>query len=552
MRILIQLTILSFIVTACSAQQKNQKTAITDPSGSTKLVVGITIDQLRYELLLRFWDDFESDGFKKLVNEGFIFRNHHYDYAPTFTGPGHASIYTGTSPAHHGIIANDWFDRKSGTMHYCASDTSVKSIGAVSSGGQMSPHRMVSSTFTDQLRLASNKRSKVFGISMKDRGAILPAGHTPNAAYWFLGKNEGKWISSSWYMNELPSWVIQFNAKNLPEQYLSQTWSPLKSDDVYDESLTDNNAYESPFKGTAKAAFPYNLADLRALNGDYELIKSTPWGNTLTVDFAKALIENESLGTDEFVDVLAMSFSSTDYAGHQFGPMAKETQDVYLRLDRDLADFVNYLDTQIGKNNYLLFITADHGGSDVPSHFKSLDIPAGYYKSSVMEDAVEDRLSALYGIGDYVQNVSNEQVFFNRTTLTNKKLNLEDISTNAIEALLELPGIWTAVPASAMRNNDFSNDYLSLVQDGFYPTRSGDIVCIFEPSWIEYGFTGSTHGSVYSYDTHVPLIFYGNGINKGETHRKTQIRDIAPTLSAILKIAQPNACTGLPLPEVIK
>jgi arylsulfatase A-like enzyme len=232
--------------------------------------------------------------------------------------------------------------------------------------------------------------------------------------------------------------------------------------------------------------------------------------------------------------------------------MAKETQDVYLRLDRDLADFVNYLDTQIGKNNYLLFITADHGGSDVPSHFKSLDIPAGYYKSSVMEDAVEDRLSALYGIGDYVQNVSNEQVFFNRTTLTNKKLNLEDISTNAIEALLELPGIWTAVPASAMRNNDFSNDYLSLVQDGFYPTRSGDIVCIFEPSWIEYGFTGSTHGSVYSYDTHVPLIFYGNGINKGETHRKTQIRDIAPTLSAILKIAQPNACTGLPLPEVIK
>ncbi len=542
------------LIISCSAQNKSKASQATTSTSvnELKLVIGITVDQFRYELLLRYWDDFGNDGFKKLVNDGFIFRNHHFDYAPTFTGPGHASIYTGTSPAHHGIIANDWFDKKSQSMVYCASDTSVKSLGTAHSGGQMSPHRMVSTTFSDQLRLSNNMRSKVFGISMKDRGAILPAGFTANAAYWFLGKNEGKWVSSSWYMDQLPEWVNSFNALDLPNNYLKQTWSPLKSDADYAESLIDHNPFESPFRGTLKPAFPYDLPALRAQNGDFELIKSTPFGNTLTIDFAKTLIEAEQLGKDEFPDLLAMSFSCTDYAGHQFGPMAKETQDVYLRLDQDLAAFINHLDEKIGKGNYLIFLTADHGGSDVPSHFMSLDIPAGYYKSSLIEDAVEEKLASIHGTADYVLNVSNEQVFFNHNLIEAKKLNLDELSDAAIEAILQLDGAWTAVSGKTMRNNEFNGDLLSKVQDGFYPTRSGDVIAIFEPSWIEYGFTGSTHGSVYSYDTHVPLLFYGSGIEKGESHRKTRIRDIAPTLSAILKIAQPNACTGLPLPEVIR
>lgn len=536
--------------------QTEIKPTTIQPEGnsSVKLVIGITVDQMRYEYLMRYWNDFSEGGFKRLVNEGFSFNNHHFGYVPTFTGPGHASIFTGTTPAHHGIIANDWYDRKAGKMVYCASapDPEVKGVGTENSGGNMSPQRMVAGTIGDQLRIFSNMRSKVFGISMKDRGAILPAGHTPNAAYWFIGKGEGNWVSSSYYMNELPQWVVAFNQKRLPDSYLDKGWDLMLSAEAYDESLEDVNPFESPYSGTARAAFPYDLRSLMEKNGQYELFKSTPWGNTLTIDFARELIRAEGLGTDQFTDVLAMSFSCTDYAGHQFGPHARETQDVYLRLDRDLASFIDYLDQTFGRDSYLIFLSADHGGANVPSHMEKLNIPAGYFRNGAISDFLEEAMDTEYGAGDYIENVSNEQVFLKHSTLTSKKVDLEKACAFLSRKALEFEGVYTAVPGTNFRLNEYTEGMLSRIQDGYYPTRSGDVIIVFEPGWMDYGKTGTTHGSGYTEDTHIPLLFFGAGIPSGESYRPSRIRDIAPTVAAIIKAPLPNACTGEPLREILK
>ncbi|MBT8319734.1 MAG: alkaline phosphatase family protein, partial [Gramella sp.] len=374
-----------------------------------KLVVGIVVDQMRYDYLTRFWDQFGNDGFKRLVNNGFVFKNNHFNYVPTYTGPGHASIFTGTTPENNGIISNSWYDKFEDKFVYCAGDPSFSSVGTSTRAGEMSPNRMLSTTFGDENRLHTQMKGKTIGVALKDRGAILPAGHTANGAYWFVGGNEANWISSTYYMEKLPKWVQEFNASDIAESYL-KTWAPLKNIESYIESGNDTNDFEGGYNGMQSATFPYDLKALAPQNGEYELIKATPFGNDLTAEFAKAAVKGESLGKDDFTDVLTLSFSSTDYVGHNFGVNSKEVQDTYLRLDLAIGDFLKYLDQNIGEGEYVVFLTADHGAVEVPSYLKSKKIPAGYFSDSELIKKLGNYLTGEYKSEELISNISNSQV----------------------------------------------------------------------------------------------------------------------------------------------
>ncbi|HMQ45220.1 MAG TPA: alkaline phosphatase family protein, partial [Mariniflexile sp.] len=332
---------------SCNAQNavlsnKNETT------GKPKLVVGIVVDQMRYDYLTRFYNKYGAGGFKRMMNEGFNCKNNHFNYVPTYTAPGHASVYTGTTPKYHGIIGNDWYDKDIKKMVYCAGDDTVQAVGAETEDGQMSPHRMKTTTFTDENRLFTQMQGKTIGISIKDRGAILPAGHTANAAYWFYGKDKGYFISSTFYMNTLPKWVNDFNTSNRAASYL-KPWNTLYNIETYTESGSDLNNFEGGFKGKETATFPYDLQVLKDQNGGFDILKATAYGNSIVADFAIAAISGEQLGQDNITDVLTVSFSSTDYVGHNFGVNSKEIEDTYIRLDLDLERFLKALDEKVGK-----------------------------------------------------------------------------------------------------------------------------------------------------------------------------------------------------------
>ena len=508
-----------------------------------KLVVGIVVDQMRYDYLTRFWDKFEENGFKKLVNEGFIFRNNHFNYVPTYTGPGHASVFTGTTPANHGIISNSWFDKTQKRFVYCAGDGAVEPVGTKSAAGKMSPHRLNATSIADENRLHTQLRGKTIGIALKDRGAILPAGHSANAAYWFHGQDEGKWITSSYYMTELPLWVQDFNNSKKVDSYL-KTWNPVLNIESYQESGVDENKFEAGFRGKETTTFPYNLKELAADNGNYDIIKATPFGNDLTTDFAKAAIVGENLGQDQETDFLTLSYSSTDYIGHNFGVNSKEVEDAYLRLDKNLADLLQFLDQKIGVNQYTLFLTADHGGVDVPSYLNSVKIPAGYLNETSFTENFQNYIKTEFKEDSLVLNVSNSQVFLNYELMKEKKMDPAMVQNNIASYLLQQDQISKVFTRQQLMNSTFAEGIPLAVQRGFNQKRSGDVIFVLDPGVIVYPETGSTHGSGFAYDTHVPLIFYGYGIKKGNSSKRSEIPDIAPTLAVLLGISFPNSSTG--------
>ena len=401
-------------ITPLSSQTK------TPGDTKTKLVVGIVVDQMRNDYIYRYWDRFGAGGFKRLINEGYYFKNAHYNYIPTYTGPGHCSIYTGATPRTHGIIANDWYNKNNSTMQYCVSDTSVRSVGSDSTSGQMSPHNQLSSTIGDELIMSSNKGSKVFGIALKDRSAILPAGHAANAAFWYDDAS-GNFIYSTWYMKELPIWLTNFNDKKLPASYLQKGWSTLYPIESYTNSIADENNYEAAPNKKEKAVFPYEYKSYLNKNS-FGVLKMTPFGNTITKELSLECLRSEKLGKDNDCDLLCISFSSPDYIGHYYGPRAIETEDIYLRLDKELEDLLNALDKEVGKNNYTVFLTADHGGADVPAHLLDSKIPAGYLKESKVTKEVKSYFKSTYGDTLLLANISNEQVFLNEEKLRELKM----------------------------------------------------------------------------------------------------------------------------------
>jgi predicted AlkP superfamily pyrophosphatase or phosphodiesterase len=549
MKPFISLLLLVTLTNFCLAQNSskiNQLPKTSNFNERPKLVVGIVVDQMRYDYLTRFYVRYSEGGFKRMMNEGFNCKNNHFNYIPTYTGPGHTSVYTGTTPKYHGIIANDWFDKDIKKSVYCAEDTSVQSVGTTTDAGQMSPHRMKTTTFTDENRLFTQMQGKTIGIAIKDRGAILPAGHTANAAYWFQGKNEGNWISSTFYMTELPKWVVDFNKKHTVESYF-KTWNTLYDIATYTESGSDLNTFEGGFKGKETATFPYDLASLKEQNGGYDILKVTPFGNSLTTDFAIEAIKGEQLGVDNVTDVLTISYSSPDYIGHNFGVNSKEIQDNYLRLDLELEKLFKSLDEQVGKGHYTVFLTADHAAVHVPAYLQSVKIPAGYFNSSDFKKKINTFVETTFAASNLIESITNNQIFLNREKIHQLDLDLDDVQEAIVNEIIKYEHIDKAYTATAMTTTTFSTGIEQLIQNGFNQKRSGDVIYVLDTAVISYSKTGSTHGSAFEYDTHVPLLFFGKGIKHGETFKKTEITDIAPTMSALLNISYPNGNMGQPL-----
>lgn len=523
--------------------------AYTLQAQQPKLVVGIVVDQMRYDYLFRFYDKYGNGGFKKLLNGGFLCRNAQYNYVPTFTGPGHASVYTGTTPAVHGIAANDWYDKKSKKTVYCAYDKSVKSVGAAGESGMMSPANLEATTVGDELEIATNTQAKVIGISLKDRSSIFPAGHAADAAYWFDGAS-GNFITSTFYRSALPQWLNDFNAKKLPYNYLKDGWNTLLPIDKYWESIADENPYEKSPNGKPKPVFPYDYKELLAKN-NFDILRATPFGNDITKDLAIATIEGEGLGADMICDMLCVSFSSTDYVGHAFGPKSVELEDTYLRLDKALEEFFNYLDTKIGAGNYTLFLTADHGASEVPAYLQSLKINGGYVDVGGLVKRVKSGLQKKFG-DTLVMQYMNQQFYLNDSAILQKKLDKAAVEKYCAALAWQANEVSDVLLGSQMNLQSQSEMlFKGLVQRG-YSKRSGDVMVCYKPGYMEHENTGTTHGTAFSYDTHVPVLFYGKGINPGSTLRTIYITDIASTICQLLNIPYTNGNIGNPIFEAIK
>ncbi|PHR70868.1 MAG: alkaline phosphatase [Lutibacter sp.] len=556
MKKILLLSAILLLSTSCKAQETTQisENKVIENS-KPKLVIGIVVDQMRYDYLTRFYNKYSDGGFKRLMNNGYNLKNIHLNYSSTKTAVGHTSIYTGTTPDNHGVIANDWYDKNSKKMINCVGDDRYTSIGSPSKKGEKSPHRNQVSTIGDQLHLSQNMNGKVIGISIKDRGAILPAGHSANAAYWYDGNDIGSFISSSYYMSELPKWVRDFNKTKKVDEYLSKTWNTYYDISTYTESTSDDNNYEQKFTGKPTATFPYELPKLRAENGNYSLISETPFGNSLTLDFAIEAIKEENLGKSQFTDLLAVSFSSTDYIGHGFGVSSKEIEDAYIRLDKDLERFLLFLDTQVGKNNYTLFLTADHGATEVPNYLKDQSIPARYIDKKKLRKHIKNIATELYGTEKLIEHISNNTIYLNKKEIKKLKLNLAEVQQSIADDLIDYKDIYRTITAKTLQTTDFTEGFMSLVQNSYNQKISGDIVFVYTPSSITDYYKnkgGTTHGTGYNYNTHVPLLFYGNGIKKGESSIYHPITDIAPTISTILNIEFTSGNTGNVIEDVLK
>lgn len=525
------------------------------PPERPKLVVGIVIDQMRQEYLYRFYDKFGEGGFRRILNEGFNNKNTHYNYIPTETGPGHAAVYTGAIPAFSGIVANDWLDRDSKRMVNCVSgDTTEHTVGGTGPIGQVSAKRLLVTTIADELKIHTQNQAKVVSVAIKDRSATFSAGHRGDGAYWFDAET-GHFISSSYYVKELPQWVKAFNNRGVATQFNESTWEPMASLSTYTETGPDANAYEYKMGNRTQPTFPY---DIKEMTKDFEALKYrylpyTPFGNTLVKEMAKAAVKGEQLGQDNVPDLLGVNFSSLDYAGHMFGPDSKELQDMMLRLDRDLEDLLNFLDENVGEGEYLLFISADHGGMHVPQFLIDHKLPGGYLATASVKASMNDFLADKFNLKDLVLHGNIYEVYLDRKKITEFHLDLEKVQRAAAQFLMDFEGVVYAYTATDLARNEYSDGLAEKLQNGFYYPRSPDVLAIHKPGWM--GISGQIktgHGSGYTYDTHVPLLWYGWHIPKGESSIPRKVINIAPTVAQLLSIPFPSGSTTEVVEEIFK
>lgn len=534
-------TLLLFLILFTQAPAQN---SIPRP----KLVVGIVVDQMRWDYLYRYYERYEAKGgFKRMLGQGFSYENTMIPYAPTVTGCGHACIYTGSVPAINGITGNQWWDKEKKRAVYCSEDKSVYTVGSDTKLGQMSPRNLLVSTIGDELRLATNFKSKVVGVSLKDRGSIIPAGHSANAAYWY-DNNAGKWISSTYYMKELPAWVRSYNDLKPVDKYYEKGWSLLYPSNTYTQSTGDTMAYEARIFGKA---FPYDMKEL--VGKDYGKIATTPMGNSMTAEFAKLAIVGEQLGMDNITDLLTISFSSTDYIGHSFGPNSIEAEDGMLRLDKDLGSLLDYLDQKIGKGQYTVFLSADHGVAQIPEFLTENKLPAGRFYMANLVKTINSELKEKYKTGPLILSNDNYQLALDHSRIDSAGINDSDLLAWLEKRLYQEPAIDRAFPLEKLNTTPLPATIRKMINNGYYPRRSGDLQMILKPGYIDaYSSTGTTHGIWNPYDAHIPLLWYGWGIKAGRSSKEVYMTDIAPTLAALLHIQMPSGTIGEPLQDLLK
>jgi len=517
-----------------------------------KLVIGVVVDQMRQEYIYRFEKKFGADGFRRFLDQGFQLTNLHYNYAATETGPGHSSVYTGTTPALHGIIKNEWFVKDTKGRVNCVATEAYKMVGA--SGKGASPELLLSTTITDEVKIATQRKGKVVSVSLKDRSAVLPGGHAADAAYWMDSKS-GNFITSSYYLQELPPWANDFNNKKYAEKFAAMEWKPALPLEQYTESGPDQSNCEQAFdkKGVT---FPHRLAEMKKASNDYSCLAVSPYGNEILRMFAQAAIEGEKLGNDDILDFLAISFSSTDILGHAVGPQAVEIEDMYLRLDKQLAELFSFLDKKVGKGTYTLFLTADHAADETRQSLIDLKIPSGFLDLKKLEKDLNEFLAPYFPGKNVVESVGNDQIYLNHQAFG------EDARRSSLDIMIgeELisgflrrqEGIAEAYPRSVLRNIPFDEkSFRGQLIRSYNAARCGDIMYLLKPQWNSHeNNAGTSHGTPYNYNTHVPGLFYGAGIKHGKSSQYHAITDIAPTISALAKIKFPSACIGTPVAEI--
>lgn len=540
-------SVLFFIGCGITATAQNKSLPTAAPN-APKLVVGLVIDQMRWDYLYRFKNRFSENGFKRLMQQGFSFEQTFIPYVPTYTAVGHTTIYTGAVPATHGIVGNNWFDNSIQKNIYCTSDSTVQAVGGATYAGQMSPKNMWSTTVTDELRLSNNFKSKVIGISLKDRGGILPGGHSANAAYWY-DDSAGTWMSSTYYMKNLPVWVQQYNAKKEPDHYMTQTWNTLYPIKSYTQSTADDVAYEAGIPGIKTVSFPYALAT--TTKNKYSAFKYTPFAISYSFHFAEAAITAEQLGKHEVPDFLALSISSTDYIGHEFGPNSVEIEDTYLRLDKEIAAFLNFLDATVGKGNYLFFLSADHGAAHGTSFLKDHQLPAGNYSERKMMETMNQAAEDHFGIKQVIKVAMNYQLYLNDSAIVKSGRSEKEIKLFLMNWLRAQPFITTVYETKKLSAQTIPQRVKMMLANGYNAQRSGDIQFIAKPGYFYGSGKGTTHGSWSAYDAHIPLLFFGWKIKPGKSYREVYMTDIATTLSAKLNIQMPSASVGKVLVEIM-
>lgn len=533
----------SGVILSLSAQQKD----------SPKLVVGIVVDQMSYEYLYRFYNKFGDEGFKLMMKEGTNARNMHYNYVPTFTGPGHASIYTGSTPSNHGIVANDWYRRSTGKTENCVADPTVHTIGSTSKNGDFSPFNLKANTITDQLKLTYSA-SKVISISIKNRGAILPGGHLSDGSYWF-DYETGNFITSSFYKEKLPDWIVDFNALRFPDESLKKTWTTYYPIEEYTESGPDDSPYEYPIGNTKKPVFPYDLTKI-ILDDPYLIFTTSPFANTHLVNLAMKAIESEGMGQDNQTDILAMSFSSTDIVGHYFGPYSVELEDMYIRLDLEIARLIKYLKKTVGEDEFTIFLTADHAIVPVPQYMLDHKLPGGYLFTDEPMAELRKSVEKKYGV-DVISKLNNNNIYLDRPTIAKRDLDLSEISAFVANQIKKWDHVKRVYTEDELTISGSDDQWMDMVRRGHYNVESGDVIFILQPGYltksvdIKEARMGTSHGSQFNYDTQVPMLWYGKNIPAQEIHRKLNITDISATLTQLLYLQSPNALTGKPILEIL-
>ncbi len=521
------------------------------PPERPRLIVGIVVSQMRYDYIQRYWDKLDEKGIRLLVDRGTSCSNTSFSYLFSRQGTGHATIATGTTPSEHGIIGKEWYQYLQDRVESSTEDPQHHAAGGNVDNGRISPRNLMCTTYADEIRLSNNFGSKVFSVSMDPAPGVFSAGHTANGSYWY-DSNTGNWITSTYYMENVPEWVTGFNAKRFPDVYLSEDWNTLLPLDQYTESLPDSNKYETGIKG--KTTFPYRLGEMSKISRkvlDYGLLEKTPFGNSFTKDFASTLIVNEQLGRDDLTDVMVICFTANENIGNLFGPNSVEMEDAFLRLDREIGAFLSFLDQQVGKENCLVFLTSDHGVAQVPLYLTDNRIPAGYFNQNGALSLLTSALNNMYGRGEWIKKYNSQQIYLNHNLIEDSKLSLREMQDYAAQFLLQFSGVANAVTSYTLQTSSFADGIFKKMQNSYNQKRSGDVMINLRAGWVEMNGGATDGSSSYSYDSHVPLIWYGWKIGRGTITRKIDLADIAPTIAGMLNIAYPNSCSGSPLYELL-
>jgi predicted AlkP superfamily pyrophosphatase or phosphodiesterase len=537
---------------------------------SPRLVLQITVDQLRGDMPARYLDKMGKGGFRYLLGEGVVYENAHHAHSNTETIVGHTTLATGAYPADHGLIGNVWFDRESGEMTYNIEDsryplltagadvnkaTEIDPTQRVARSDGRSPATMLVSTFSDELAIYTANQAKVFGVSVKDRGAVSMAGHA-GKAFWF-SKATGEFVTSAFYYDKYPQWVNAFNATQPAQRYADQNWELMLEPAVYTQADNDDQPWETSFGDYGRVfPHPYGPGD-----GKYftTLLTLSPAGDELTLDFAKQLIDNEAIGEDDVTDYLSVSFSSTDYVGHLFGPSSLEAEDNLLRLDRTLAELLAYVDDKVGLKNTLVVLSADHGGPEVPPLLNEYGIEAGYVEPDTWDKAGGiENLKKEFGVGgELIEAFFQPYVYLNQKLIREQGLDEAEVEKAVAREMMKFEGVSLALSSTALMNGQVADtDINRLILNSHNPRRSGDVFVVFEPNWFINDFDGltvaATHGSPWRYDTYVPVIFAGAGLKPQRVYRDIATVDVASTLSEFIGTNRPSGARGQVLGEVIR